>query len=89
MKVIRYEAMGKTIVALAKEDGTYEDTAQDLLFGVERPYSEENEALAQQEAYDGTYTIEETAEPETPQTNAQRITELEEALAMLLSGVTE
>lgn len=89
MKVIRYEAMGKTIVALAKEDGTYEDTTQDLLFTVERPYSEQNEALAQQEAYNGAYTIEQTDEPETLQTNTQRITELEEALAMLLSGVTE
>ena len=89
MKVIRYEVMGKTVVTVSREDETYENVEQDLLFGVERPYSEENEALAAEEAYNGVYTVEETDEQERLPTDAERIAELEEALAMLLSGVTE
>lgn len=90
MKVIRYKVIGKTIVAIAKEDGTYENVEQDLLYGVERPYSEQNEELAKNEAYNGEYTIEDDGQPAEPKaSNEERITELEEALAMLLSGVTE
>ena len=89
MKVIRYQALGKTVVAVSKEEGTYEEVAQDLLFGVERPYSAQNEELAKKEAYNGVYTIAEADEPEAPPTNADRIAELEAALEMLLSGVTE
>ena len=51
---------------------------------------EVNLPIAQKEAYNGEYTIEddgveEIAEP----TQEERIAELEEALALLLSGVTE
>lgn len=55
------------------------------------PYTEENLAIAEAEAYNGEYTIEDDGrpEPETQPTDAERITELEEALAMLLNGVTE
>ena len=43
------------------------------------------------EAYNGEYTIEDDGqpEPEPKQTPEERIAELEEALALLLSGVTE
>lgn len=50
-----------------------------------------NLLIAQKEAYNGEYTVEDDGqpEPETPQTQEQRIAELEEALDMLLNGVTE
>ena len=91
MKVIQYKALGKTIVAVEKEDGTFENVEQDLFYDVEKPYSEQNEELAKKEAYQGEYTIEDDGhlEPEPQPTDAERIAELEEALALLLSGVTE
>lgn len=57
MKVIKYRALGKTIVAVPKEDGTYENVEQDLFYDMERPYSEQAEELAKKEAYDGKYKI--------------------------------
>lgn len=51
-------------------------------------YSEENLKLAMLEADNGDYTIEDNGQPEE-QTPEQRIAELEEALALLLGGVTE
>lgn len=58
---------------------------------VQMSYSEDNEKIAKKEAYKGEYTIEDDGqpEPEAPNTDAERIAELEEALNMLLSGVTE
>lgn len=55
------------------------------------PYSEANEEIAKREAYNGEYTIEDDGqpEPEAQPSEAERIAELEEALAMILSGVTE
>ena len=55
------------------------------------PYSEENLLIAKREAYNGEYTIEDDGqpEPEVKPTDAERIAELEQALEMLLSGVTE
>ena len=55
------------------------------------PYSEEKVEYIKSVAIDGKYTTEEVddPEPDAPPTDAERITELEEALAMLLSGVTE
>ena len=51
-------------------------------------YSEENLRIAELEADNGEYTIEDDGLPEE-QTPEQRIAELEEALELLLSGVTE
>lgn len=58
---------------------------------VQLSYSESNEEIAKKEAYNGEYTIEDDGlpEPEAPHTDAERIAELEEALELLLSGVTE
>ena len=57
---------------------------------VEMGWNEANEALAQREADNGEYTVEDDGVEETAElTQEQRITELEEALALLLSGVTE
>lgn len=57
---------------------------------VEMGWNETNEEIAKREADNGEYTVEddgveEVAEP----TQEERIAELEEALALLLSGVTE
>jgi hypothetical protein len=53
-------------------------------------YSETNEEIAKREAYNGEYTIEDDGEEDpVVQTPEQRIAELEEALELLLSGVTE
>lgn len=57
MKVVRYTVLGKTIVAVPKEDGTYENVEQDLFYGVEHPYSEQAEEQAKKEAYEGKYEI--------------------------------
>ena len=79
MKKIVYKVLGKT---------TTEDVEAKVLCGVERPHSEANEEIAKSEAYNGEYTIEDDGLPEAV-TDTQRIAELEEALELLLSGVTE
>lgn len=62
----------------------------DNLFFKTLPYSEENEEIAKQEAYNGEYTIEDDGVEETIEsTPEERIKELEEALELLLSGATE
>lgn len=53
------------------------------------PASEENIARAQMEAYNGDYSIFDDGNPEPEMTDKERIAELEEALALLLSGGTE
>lgn len=54
-------------------------------------WSEANEEIAKKEAYNGEYTIEDDGQPEpaAEPTQEERIAELEEALELLLSGVTE
>lgn len=60
------------------------------VFEVTMPWSEANEEIAKREAYSGAYTIEDDGvEETTAQTPEQRIGELEEALDLLLTGVTE
>lgn len=63
---------------------------EDVLFPVKLGWNEANEEIAKREAYNGEYTIAdvEVDEPIEP-TPEERIAELEEALALLLSGVTE
>mgnify|MGYP003296402933 CR=1 FL=1 len=67
------------------------DTEEVAGASVSLPYSDANLELAKQEAYNGEYTIADDGEPEVEAepTHEERIAELEEALAMLLSGVTE
>lgn len=51
---------------------------------------EANEEIAKAEAYNGEYTIEDDGQDDTAEpTQEERIAELEEALDMLLNGVTE
>lgn len=63
---------------------------ENVLFPVEMGWNETNEEIAKREAYNGEYTIVEVpdVEPNMP-TQEERIKELEEALALLLSGATE
>lgn len=54
-------------------------------------YSERNLAVVLGEAHNGEYTIEDDGQPdpEVTPSDKERIAELEEALALILSGVTE
>ena len=85
MKIIKYNLCTKI------NRGTPDKPVwEEILSAVEMGWNEANEEIAKAEAYNGEYTIEddgveEVAEP-TPE---ERIAELEEALALLLSGVTE
>lgn len=75
MKVIKYQICTKAGDA-------------EILSAVTLSWNEVNEELAKNEAYNGEYTIEDDGTEALP-TDAERIAELEEALALLLSGVTE
>lgn len=88
MKKIVYKVKGY-IGAYNSETETEENF--ECLVSVERPYSEANEEIAKREAYNGEYTIEDDGqpEPEQPMSDAERIAQLEEALELLLNGVTE
>lgn len=87
MKRINY-----TFLAAEINHGTEEEPNVEQIFREKSmTWSEANEEIAKREAYNGEYTIEDDGqpEPEAPQTQEERIAELEEALALLLSGVTE
>lgn len=77
MKVIHYRYLSAVL-----EDG------EKVILRKTIPYSATNEEIAGKEAYAGEYMVEDDGVEEqlTPE---QRIAELEEALALLLSGVTE
>lgn len=85
MKIIKYTLCTKI------NHGTPKSPIwEDSLSAVEMPWSEANEAIAKKEAHNGAYTIEDDgAEEVVEPTPEERIAELEEALALLLSGVTE
>lgn len=87
MKIIKYKFLSAEI-----NRGTEEEPNIDKVFiDVRMPYTEANEKIAKAEAYNGEYEIVDDGqpEPESKPTDAERIAELEEALEMLLSGVTE
>ena len=79
MKIIRYKFLSAEI-----------DNEQ-IFLEKYMGWNEDNEKVAKQEAYNGEYTIEDDGQPEpsVQPTDAERIAELEEALALLLNGVTE
>ena len=85
MKVIKYN------ICTTVNYGTVEDPLwEEVLSPVAMGWNEVNEEIAKREAYNGEYTIEEDGEDEsTEPTQEERITELEEALELLLSGATE
>ena len=91
MKIIKYKFLSCQINHGTEENPEYEDVILDAEIRCSAEHLEANEEIAKREAYNGEYTIEDDGEPEpvsTP-TLEQRIAELEEALALLLSGVTE
>lgn len=85
MKVIRYSLC--TTVGVSTTDIP---VWENILFPVEMGWNEVNEEIARREAYNGEYIIVEVpdVEPDMP-TQEDRIKELEEAIELLLSGVTE
>lgn len=84
MKIIKYNLCTRVNYG-TNEEPIYED----VLSAVEMPWNEGNEAIAKAEAYGGEYTVEDDGRPEPQSTDAQRIAQLEAALELLLSGVTE
>lgn len=64
---------------------------EEILSPVTMGWNEANEETAKRESHNGEYTIEDDGqfESEVQPTESERITELEEALELLLSGVTE
>lgn len=83
-KLIRYQFVSAEINCGTEE----EPKTEKVILNKSMTWSEANEELAKREAYNGEYTIEDDG-TEAILTDAQRIAELEEALALLLSGVTE
>lgn len=86
MKILKYN------ICTRVNHGTDEKPEiEEILSPVEMGWSESNEEIAKKEAYNGEYTIEDDGlpEPEGQLTSEERIAELEEALDMLLNGVTE
>lgn len=84
MKVLKYFLC--TPVDVSTTDTSVWKT---VLFPMEMGWNEINEETVKRVAYNGDYKIEEVpdVEPEMP-TQEDRIKELEEALTLLLSGVT-
>lgn len=90
MKIIKYHIAQNTLTNGDENAPNIEA----VLIPAERFSDEENLerniALAKAEAYNGEYTVEDDGVEEvTTPTPEQRIAELEEALELLLSGVTE
>lgn len=83
-KVIKYKFLSCEVNRGTEENPIIEQLFLDKTIS----WSESNEEIAKREAYNGEYTIDDDGieEAYTPE---QRIAELEEALALLLSGVTE
>lgn len=89
MKIIKYEIM-KEVNLGTEEKPNIVQAFTPVSIRCKAEHLEFNEKIAKREAYEGKYTIdddgvEETLEP----TDAERITELEKALALLLSGSVE
>jgi hypothetical protein len=85
MKVLKYSLCTKV------NHGTEEEPKfEEILTPVTMGWNEVNEEIAKKEAYDG-YTIEDDGyeEPGAKPSEEERISDLESALEMLLSGVTE
>ena len=96
MKVLKYNLC--TLMTVTHVDPVSEmefEQVEEVLTPVEIRCTTDNlsanEEIAKKEAYKGEYTIEDDGqpEPEAQPSDAERIAELEEALDMLLNGVTE
>ena len=86
MKRIIYKKTGRIT---SYDPKTMTETFTEILVEVNAEYTEANEAIAKAEAYNGEYSIVDDGQTETQPTDTERIVQLEEALDLLLSGVTE
>ena len=85
-KMIYYKFLSAEINHGTEEEPNIEQIILDKAL----PYSEANEAIAKREAHNGEYSIEDDGiDPAEELTEAERIAALEEALDMILNGVTE
>ena len=87
MKTIKYKFLSCEINRGTGEEPNIEQIFLDKTMG----WNEVNEEIAKREAYKGEYEIYDDGQPELEDqpTQEERIAELEEALELLLSGVTE
>lgn len=85
-KVIRYNLCTRVNHGTEEEPNIVE-----ILSPVTMGWNEANEEIAKREAWGGEYTVEDdgTEEPEAKPSPEERISDLESALELLLSGVTE
>ena len=85
MKILKYNICTKI------NHGTEEKPQiEEILTPVTMGWNEANEEIAKREAHNGEYTIEDDGREETTApTPEERIAELEAAIDLLLSGVTE
>lgn len=81
MKILKYKIMTEFDIGTEAEPNV-----QQILSDVSLGWSAENEAVAQREAYQGKYTVEDDGEPEPEPTAQERIEELEALVAELLFG---
>lgn len=85
MKILKYDLC--TQINLGTEMAPLWET---VITPVTMGWNPANEEIARREAHQGMYTIEENDEAAwTQPTPEERIADLEEALELLLSGVTE
>ena len=88
MKVIKYKIVDEVGVGTEENPDIIQDIHEVIM-----PWSNANESIAKKEAYNGEYTIEEDGQPEPEPSREEQletyVSELKEALDLLLSGVTE
>lgn len=85
MKKLKYNLCTKVNHGTA-EAPVWEEVLSPVIMG----WNEINEEIAKKEAHNGEYTIEDDGAEEVAQpTQEERISELEEAVELILSGVTE
>lgn len=88
MKKIKYQLLCKQTNTAYNDDGVPFLVEEDVLTEIETSYTEREYERIKLIAHNGECTIVDDGIEEQP-TDAERIAELEEALNLLLSGVTE
>lgn len=89
MKKIKYQLLCKQTKMVLNDEGVPALVEEDVLSEIETDYLESECERIKLIAYNGEYTVEDDGKPEPEATPEERIAELEEALSLLLSGVTE
>ena len=89
-KIIKYKFLSAEINHGTEENPNLEQIFLNAEIRCSAADVEANEEIAKREAHNGEYTIEDDGTEETTRpSQEERIAELEQALEMLLSGVTE